>query len=186
MTHRFRLATIMSMLLMTSLLTACGFHLRGQMELKSDLTRLAITGSDTGFIHDLSKALSHSGITVVDTAAYRLRVIGLARDTGNETQPTAGRNERQLVLTMTYQLETSDGLALFNPVPLSYSRYISYDQNQVNAAQSEENLVYKELSQELVHTTVRRVAAITQERLDTEVARARKVQQMELEAQQAE
>ena len=186
MTQRIRLATVIPLLLMTSLLTACGFQLRGQMALNSDLTRIAVSGSDIQYVRDLSKALNNNGITVTDTAAYRLRLLRVERKTGKQTQPTAGRYERQLTLTVTYQLETNDGLALFSPVPLSNSRYISYDQNQVNAAESEENIAYKELTQEMIYTTVRRVAGISQVKLETEVARARKVQQMELEQQNAD
>lgn len=181
MTQRIRLATIIPLLLMVSLLTACGFQLRGKLDLKSDLSRIAITGDDAQYVRDLTKAFNNNGINVTDTAAYRLRILKVERQTGNQTQPTAGRYEQELTLTATYQLETSDGLILFNPTPLGNSRYISYDQNQSNAAQSEEHIAYKELAQELIYTTVRRVAGISQERLEAEVARARKVRQMEFE-----
>lgn len=181
MTQRIRLATIIPLLLMTSLLTACGFQLRGKMELNSDLTRIAVTGTDIPYVRELSKAFNQNGIQVSDAAEYRLRILRVDRKTGKQTQPTAGRYERQLTFTAVYQLEMSDGLALFNPVELSNSRYISYDQNQTNAAQSEENIAYKELSQELIYTTVRRVAGISQAKLEAEVTRARKVQAMEKE-----
>ena len=181
MTQRIRLATIIPLLLMTSLLTACGFQLRGKMDLNSDLSRIAVAGSDIQYVRDLSKALNNNGIAVIDTAAYRLKLLQVERQTSNQTQPTAGRHERQLTLTVTYQLETNDGLPLFGPMPLSNSRYISYDQNQTNAAESEENIAFKELTQELIYTTVRRVAGMSQVKLEAEVARARKVQQMEME-----
>ena len=180
MTQSIRPATIIPLLLMVSLLTACGFQLRGKMDLKSDLVRIALTGSNTQYVRDLSNVLNDNGITVTDTAAYRLHILKLERKTSNQTQPTAGRYERQLTLTVVYQLETSDGLALFAPIPLNNSRYISYDQNQTNAAQSEEDIAYKELAQELIYTTVRRIAGLSQVKLEGEISRARKVQQMEL------
>ncbi|OED50697.1 hypothetical protein ACH42_00790 [Endozoicomonas sp. (ex Bugula neritina AB1)] len=181
MTQRIRLATIIPLLLVVSFLTACGFQLRGKLELNSDLTRITVTGTDIPYVRELSEALNNNGITVTDTAEYRLRILSVDREIDEQTQPTAGRYERQLTFATVYQLELSDGLSLFDPVELSNSRYISYDQDQVNAAESEEKITYKELSQELIYTTIRRIAGISQIKLETEVARARKVQQMELE-----
>ena len=186
MTHPIRLVAPVPLLLLVSLLTACGFQLRGQMNLNSDLTRLAVSGGDSLYIRQLTKALNNNGIEVTDAAPYRLRILSVEKKGNKQIQASAGRYERQLVLTAAYQLETQDGLALFGPVELSNSRYISYDQNQTNAAQAEENLAYKELTQELVYTTVRRVAGISGSKLEEEVARARKARQVELNSEEAQ
>ena len=181
MTQRIHLATILPLLWIISLLTACGFQLRGTMDLNSDLTRIAIAGHDAQYVRQLTKALNNNGITVAETAEYRLRIVKLEKKTGQQTQSSAGRYERELTLTATYQLETNDQLTLFSPIKLSNFRFISYNQNQTNSAQSEENIAYKELTQELIYTTVRRIAGISGTQLETERLRARKIQQLEQE-----
>ena len=171
-------------LLITSLLTACGFQLRGQTDIASDLAQLSVTGDDLSFARDLRKALSDTGIEIRDDAPYRLKLVALAQDAGQHSRSSAGSYESLLTLTVTYQLETDDGLKLFDSMQLSNERYVTRDQNQTNAARNEERIIFRELRQDLIMTTVRRVAGISGESLRQETERARKVHQMEIEARE--
>ena len=181
MTQRIRQAFLLPLLVITSLISACGFQLRGNMDVASEISQLAVSGSDSGYVRDLSRALRNAGIQMNSAAAYRLRILDVNRHTGRETAASAGRYDRLLTFKVTYQLETSDGLKLFAPVELSNERYISQDKNRTNAGQAEVNITFNELRQDMISTTVRRIAGLSGSRLQQEVARARKVRQMELE-----
>ena len=60
------------------------------------------------------------------------------------------------------------------------------DKNLTNAAQSEENIIFDQLRQDLLLTTVRRVAGISEEALRQEEERALKVRETEREALESE
>ncbi len=185
MKYRLRLGTFLPFLMTISLLSACGFHLRGQMDINSEIATLAVSGTDQAYVRQLSKALTNTGIQVTDSAPYRLRVMKVQKETGERTHATAGHYERLLKLSVIYRLETQDKLPLFKPVELSSERYVSQNQNLTNAAQSEEDLTFQELSQDLLFRTVSRVAGISGEKLKEEEARARKAMTME-QGQQSE
>lgn len=182
MTRSFRTGAILPLILLTSLLTACGFQLRGKIDVASEIAQLSVSGSDIAFVRDLRNALSFAGIEIVDGAHYHLQLIRIEQKTKDTSQGSAGRYERLLTLKATYQLQTEDGLKLFGPIELTNERYMFLDQNQTNAAQNEQNIIYKELRQDLIMTTVRRVAGISSAALTKEEERARKVREMEREA----
>ena len=176
---------ILPLLLITSLLTACGFQLRGQTDIASELSELSVTGSDRTFVRDLRRALSLTGTSTNDDAPYRLVVTRINQDTGQRSQSSAGSYERLLTLTVTYQLETDDGLKLFTPMELSSERFFTQNQNQSNASSNEERIIFNELRQDIINTTVRQVAAMSGDSLRQEVRRAREVRKKELEALEA-
>ncbi len=186
MKNPFRLGSILTLLVTVTLLTACGFHLRGTMDINSDIARLAVAGDDPAYIQQLTRALTNSGIEVTDSAPYRLRVLQVKKDTGKQSHASVGFYERLLKLSIRYRLETQDNLKLFEPVEFSAERYVSQDKNLTNAAQSEQSLVFQELGQELLFRTINQVTAIPGEKLRNEEARVRKIQAMEQEKQQSE
>ena len=185
MIKRLHNNTLLPLLLLTSLLTACGFQLRGKTDIASDLAQLSVTGSDLSFVRDLRRALSNTGIEVRDNTPYRVRLVSLDQNTGQQSRASAGNYERLLTLTAVFQLETADGLQLYNPLVLSNERYVTQDQNLTNAAQNEQRIIFQELRQDLIMSSVRRIAAISEESLQQEADRARKVRQMEIEALEA-
>ena len=176
---------LLPLLLIISLLSACGFHLRGQLDIDSELSELAVNGSDIRFVRDLRNAMRQSGITIYDNAVYRLVVKDVVQEQSNRTQVSAGVFESVLTLTVTYQLETSNGLPLFTPITQSNERFFTQNQNQANASSNEERVLFDELRQELIMSTVRRIAAFSGDALREEATRAREVHRKEMEARRA-
>ena len=181
MTQSIRLASILPLLLIISLLTACGFHLRGNLDIASEVSQIAVSGNDRAYIRDLSRSLNKNGIQVTELAPYRLNVLEIQEESTGQNRSATGNYERRLTLRVIYQLQTADGLLLYSPVEMNAERYITQHQNQSNAAQSEIDLTFKEMRQEMIYNTVRRTAGISGARLEAEVERARKVRKLELE-----
>lgn len=184
MTQRIRPAALFLLLTLSSLLTACGFHLRGQMEVPSELAQLAVSGGNPDIVRLLSRSLESTGIRITNIAPYRLHILDAQQNNGQQTQASAGYYEKRLSMSIVYQLETADHLPLYQPIELSRERYMTWNQNQANAGESEERIIFRELRQELIATTVRRVASISSEALEAEAERAREIQRLELKQAQ--
>lgn len=179
MTPSIRLAAILPLLLITSLLTACGFHLRGSLDIASEVSRIAVSGNDRSYIRDLTHSLNKNGIQVTEQAPYRLRILEIEQQSSAQNRSATGVYEQRLTLRITYLLETDDGLPLFSPVEMSSERYLSLNQNQSNAARSETDLTFREMRQDMIYNTVRRTAGISGAKLKAEAERARKAHQLE-------
>ncbi|MRI33559.1 hypothetical protein EOPP23_11235 [Endozoicomonas sp. OPT23] len=186
MTNRPSFRALFTLIFLTSLLSACGFHLRGKMDIASEIANLSVSGNDIPYMRALKSALTSTGITVTDDAEYRLILKSLEKDSGTQTAASAGRYERTLSIKATYQLQTRDGLQLFAPMVIANERFMTEDKNQVNAAQSEETYLFKQLQREVISSTVRRIAGISGDALTKEEARARTAVEAEQKAAEAQ
>ncbi len=178
MTHTIRSVSMLTLLLLTSLLTACGFHLRGEAGTGSDLKQLAVSGNDPVYIRYLSRAMERSGINISAQAPWRINIIRVERDVDEQTAASAGYFEQRVAMTVVYQLQTSSGLPLFAPVELTRERYITQNQDTPNASESEQSIILSELRQELIATTLRRVHSLSEAELAAEVEKAKAAEQM--------
>ncbi|WP_257295300.1 hypothetical protein [Endozoicomonas sp. YOMI1] len=173
MTYPFRSVSMLTLLLLTSLLTACGFHLRGEMSTDSEIRQLSVTGNDPVYIRYLSKAMERSGIDISETAPWRINIIRVERDIDQQTVASAGYFEQRIAMHVVYQLQTSSGLPLFSAVQLTRERYITQNQDAPNAAESEQAIILSELQQELVATTQRRIHNLSEAELSAAAEKAR-------------
>lgn len=179
MKHPFARGPLLTLLITTLLLSACGFQLRGTLPVSPALTRLAITGDNLAYNRLLAKTLGSSGIQITDSAPYRIRVLAVTRNSRQPTRSSASLDEKLLQLSVRYRLETDDNLALFEPVELSTERYIAQNKNLGNAAQSEIRLVFQELTEELTVRTLKQIARVSEAQLSNELVRARVRQEQE-------
>ncbi|WP_422489191.1 hypothetical protein [Endozoicomonas sp. ALE010] len=182
MTYPFRSVSTLTLLLLTSLLTACGFHLRGAMSTASEVSQLSITGNDPVYIHSLSRAMERSGIDISETAPWRINIIRVERDTDQQTVASAGYFEQRIAMQVVYQLQTASGLPLFAPVQLNRERYITQNQDAPNAAESEQGIILSELQQALVATTLRRIHSLSEAELSAAAEQARAAAQAQMES----
>ncbi|MDP0588640.1 MAG: hypothetical protein QS748_05365 [Candidatus Endonucleobacter bathymodioli] len=168
-----RLGTSLPLLCVISLFTACGFHLRGKINVNSEIGILAISGSDQIFIRQLAKALSDTGIQIAESAPIRIKIIQLQKSAGERIHGSVGYYQKLLKENILYQIETEDNLPIFSPVEVAVERHVSQDQDLTNAAQSEESITYKELRQDLIFRMVNAVTSISVEKFKEEEIRVR-------------
>ncbi|WP_257285584.1 hypothetical protein [Endozoicomonas sp. SESOKO1] len=174
MTNPFRSVSMSALLLLTSLLTACGFHLRGEMSTASEISQLSVTGDDPVYINYLSRAMERSGINISgQTAPWQIHIVSVERDVDQQTVASAGYFEQRIAMNVVYQLRTASGLPLFSPVQLTRERYITQSQDAPNAAESEQSIILSELQQELIATTLRRIHNLSLAELSEEARRVR-------------
>ncbi|PJE80907.1 LPS-assembly lipoprotein LptE [invertebrate metagenome] len=176
----FSIKTGITLFLSICLLTACGFHLRGQVKVDSDISKLMLTGGDESFRRELIQAFNLSGIMVDDGAPYQLNIVRVEEDQGQRMKLSAGRYENLLTIRGVYQLETRDGLPLFAPMKLSVERYVSEVSGQGNSAMSQTSMALDEMRGELISSTVRQVSNISNKQLQEEELIARKSREQQL------
>ncbi len=183
MTHTYR--PILTIVLLTSLLTACGFHLRGQVvggNNNSGVKALAVFGGSAAYLRDLSRAIKQNGINVTEQAPWQLRVLHLEEETDRQT--TARASEQRVALKVVYQLQTSEGLALFAPVTLTKERFLNKHEETTNAREAEQKIDLAELRQELITETLRRLSRLSDADLIKEAKEARQRQKAQRRAQE--
>ncbi len=146
-----------------ALLPGCGFHLRGPQAL--DFASLHINvPQQSEFGAQLRRLVATTGTTRVeedaDAAEARLQI--LANDRGREILSLTGAGkvrEYQLVQALRFQLLDRAGKALIPPTSLSARREYTFDDNQVLGKEQEENLLYRDMQNDLVQQLMRRLAA---------------------------
>lgn len=152
--------------LLLSLLSACGFALRGSSsaDLAPELQTLQVQGSNTEIMRLLQRALASNRITVINQAqpgVYRLEI-------GSEqvaervisVNSSARAGEYELSMILPFQL-SSDSEFIIAPENLSIERSYQADPSSAVAKADESQLILKEMRQGLVTQILRRLQTLS-------------------------
>lgn len=173
MTYPLRSARILALLLITTFLPACGFHLRGALNNNSDIRQLAVSGHDRDFIRYFSRALERSGVNVTDLAPWRVNILQVERDAQHQGVAVGGFFEQRIAISVVYQLQTASDLPLFSQVTLTRERFVTQNEDTPNAAESEQSIIFSELSEELIAAMLRQLFSLSQAALASEAEKVR-------------
>ncbi len=143
------------------LLAGCGFHLRGQVALP--YSTLHISGpSATSVSNSLKRVLRSSGVRLVDRqqdAELTLVILSDVREKSILSLSAAGRaQEYELRQRLSYRIITAGEPDLPAGEILS-QRSMSFNDAQVLAKESEENLLYRDMENDVVQQLLRRLQA---------------------------
>lgn len=140
------------LLLMTLLLAACGFHLRGAVELPAGFERLAIVGLTEGdtLYRALASGLRASGVEVVP-ANEGVAVLRIANRQSERNVLSVGSDGRVreygLVESFRARLERGDQAGAWRV--FRAERSLIYDPNDVLGKQAEEAQIRREMMRDL-------------------------------------
>lgn len=154
---------IFAPLILVSLLTACGFQLRGDVTIPfKDIHITAPGGSPISA--DLAKILRASNtliVTDVTKADGRLAITEESRDKIILSLSGAGRvREYQLKLRVAYTVTDAKGAVLIPRTEMNLTRIMSYDDAFVLAKAQEEVLLYRDMDSDVVQQITRRLAQL--------------------------
>lgn len=145
-------------------LSACGFHLRGAMQLPEPLKSMKLdcpAVKERLFCQALERQLASNGIdTSADQADYELRILNVST-----TRSTASIDERgvareiQLNLAASFALVGADNSFLIPESVVSAFQSYQNDQTQVLGKGREEQQITRELSQQLALQILSRISA---------------------------
>ncbi|WP_370680294.1 LPS assembly lipoprotein LptE [Comamonas sp. GB3 AK4-5] len=162
-----RKRTLLSLMALAPVVSACGFRIRGVPDFPFSSIYLNAAPSST-FARDLQRNLA--------TASDRLRVLrapakpedaqviwqllGERRERIIVSKNAAGQvRDLQLRYRMTFRLYSPDGLEWTPPTELEQERDMSYDETLALAKDQEAEMIYQTMQSDLVQQVIRRLAS---------------------------
>ncbi|MDN6856154.1 LPS assembly lipoprotein LptE [Pseudomonas sp. CAN2814] len=182
-----RILTSLALIGLASVLTACGFHLRGMGDTNFALKEIDLTARNAygDTVKQLQQVLEGSGVKVVSRAPYH---VILASE--NVTQRTvsytssARSAENQLTNTLDYEIRGSDNLLLMNGQVQVRKVYVQ-DENNLIGSDQEAEQIRNEMRRDLVQQMAMRLQIITPAQLDDLQAKAEAKAKAEADAAKA-
>jgi len=147
------------------LLTSCGFHLRGELPLAPALHELYLKTSDPygQLARNLRQFLKMSGVRLSATPEGAKTVLTILSETETDNlvsvDVTQLTRQYNLVLTVTYQIESPTGEVLVGPQAVAESRSLPIQSNQILAGSNEQYTLYQQMRQAIVYDIVSRLSS---------------------------
>ncbi len=149
--------------LMMLMLSACGWRLRGFVELPENMQNinLILLQQNYEFERRLQKSLQSAGAKLVkgrETADISLTVIAQERDRNSIAVDSQGRSvNKEIEHSVTYNLQDNDGDMLAEQAKVKVLRIYRYDPDNVLGMEREEQKIDSDLLDELVVALINRV-----------------------------
>lgn len=148
-------------LMLALLLTACGFHLRGQAALPFQTLYIQSASDYTPFIGELKRAVQGAGVQLADSsdsAQLTLNVVSEVSGKQILSLSGAGRvREYQLRFSVSFRAYDQSQQEWLPAEEIAVLRNLSYDDAQVLAKEQEEVLLYQNMRSDAVQQMLRRL-----------------------------
>ncbi|OMH33718.1 LPS assembly lipoprotein LptE [Motiliproteus sp. MSK22-1] len=147
--------------LLCVLLSACGFKLRGDVEVPETLQRVYLSVShETATVKSVKRLLRGNGIEMVsvpEAAPYQLQILSESSERRAATLNSRAKTEEyELRSTLQFQILDKDKKPVLTPEMLITEQVYTFDENNVNAKDAEEALLRREMRDDLARQLVRR------------------------------
>lgn len=167
---RKNLSLVLIFVFLSMVLTACGFQLRGALDLPPLYDRVLIVDKGAAeVVAPLKKALKENNVQLVDSPAAASAVISLlSQGVGRRAVAIRGQDVREYELQISISfvvqdLRTEKGQAVKQvgeaQTVTSVRRY-SYNSSQVLGSDNEESILVNEMRQDLVQQIMRRLSKL--------------------------
>ncbi len=153
-----------SAILLTALLTlvsGCGFQLRGLVDIPDHLKTLHLKGdNNSALFQTVKRTLETNGVVLVtrpELAPYQLELLGEKQERRSASLNTRAKaQEYELRTHLNYSIVDRDGVTAVAATDIFTERTYNYDENNVNATTSEEASLRQEMRETLAGQLVRR------------------------------
>jgi LPS-assembly lipoprotein len=150
------------LILTVLLLTACGFHLRGQAGMPFKTLYLDAPNSNTPFVNDLRRNLEANKVKLVKDAKQAdviLNIVSELPDKQILTLGGSGRvNEFQLRYRVSLRAYDLKGMDWIPAEEMMLRRDYTYDDTKILAKEQEEALLYQSMISDMVQQVIRRLS----------------------------
>lgn len=147
------------------LLSACGFHLRGDIPLPPPLHKLYLQTTEPfgQLTRNLKQYLKFSGVVLVETPAEADTVLVILNETNSEQLLSIGGTQqtRQYNITLSVSFEVTDphGRVLVPPETLHETRSLTILSNQILGGSNEENNLFVQMRRAIVYDILTRLSS---------------------------
>ena len=166
---RIFLRTIGLVILSLSFLSGCGFKLRGQQKMAFET--LAITPERGGEVATALRRYMGDAVRPLHAKADSppeakpqviLDILQELREKSVVGVNSSGQvREFQLRLRVRFRLRTPQGLELISPTEIVQQRDISFNESAVLSKEAEEQLLYRDMQNDIVQQVLRRLSAVS-------------------------
>jgi len=160
-----RIATTLCLLALASLLTACGFQLRGSYALPFSTLALSLAPTSELYAQIKRTVEASSPTRVVSEAKDAEATLVVLSDVNDKTLlslSAAGRAlEYQLTRKFSFRLAGPDKSEYIAPTVITIRRNITFNDDLVLSKETEETLLWRDMQNDLVQQLMRRLAVAT-------------------------
>lgn len=155
--------------LTTTLLSACGWHLRGFSSVPINLDSVYVTAEDShgALITELKRALASSKVNVPQSSSDAQYTLQLSNEKADRRTVSVGNDalaaEYELNMSADFRILNQAGEIVSPPITATTFRSYTFDLNAVVAKAEEERLIEREMRNNLVQQMLRRLQFISQE-----------------------
>lgn len=158
--RRFALVLTLSL----SLLSGCGFHLRGIIDLPDSLSTIYITAPQVELRDELANALEKSGATVVNNPTADSATISIKRAQYRREVRTVDERGKStgyiLYLDVNYEIADNKGVKVVKNTRTTARRDYAFDDNQALVGQRQEEILREEMREDVAQSILRRMARV--------------------------
>jgi len=161
-------------LILAAALAGCGFHLRGAGSSKLPYQTMYISLPETADVNIwLRRYIRSSGSTQVvddaESAEAIFQQLTNSRQKSILSVNTLGRvREYRLQLSYTFRVVNQKGQVLVAPNEVTLTRDVTYDDSNILAKNQEEDLLWRDMTNDLVNQIMRRLSIIKPKNPDQE------------------
>jgi len=152
---------IFVLLITALLLSACGFHLRGQVSMPFETIYLKTASPNTPFIRELRRNLEARQVKLVNAGNQAELVLDIVSEISEKQVLSLGGDGRVNEFRLFYRVSLRAYDSLKDWIPAEeialHSDY-SYDDTKVLAKEAEETLLYQSMRSDMVQQIMRRLS----------------------------
>jgi LPS-assembly lipoprotein len=149
------------MLLAVLLLSACGYHLRGAIDLPTEMKAVYLEGASASLVEQFKKALESSSVQVVDTRAAAGTIITISNEDSLKRSLSLGSsgksNQYGLEYRLNYEVTDVNGKPLVKSQPIEIRREYFNNQQLILGKDNEEIVIRNEMYQQAVRTIINQI-----------------------------
>ncbi len=148
------------------LVAACGYQLRGEARLPAvmDRTWLQVANDDSTFVRELGRQLQANGVELVDGHDERAAILQIFTErVRREPLAITGQarvREFLLMFDVEFELRDGEGNVLIERERLHLTRDYSFDEQEILAAQREQEFLEADLRRAMTMRLLRRLEAV--------------------------
>ncbi|MGI9293401.1 MAG: LPS assembly lipoprotein LptE [Pseudomonadales bacterium] len=167
-----RPASVLIAALISVLLGACGFHLRGAVDVPESLRTVFVTGDNphSPIVMDVQRSMRASGVELTSSAQAAPYTVYISKEHEEKRSISVDRQaaaaEFQLRHYVSFELRDPKGHALVGPDQLIGERVFLNDITNVVGKRDEERLIREEMRRQLAAQIMRRYQALDADRLE--------------------
>ncbi|MCP4598461.1 LPS assembly lipoprotein LptE [Neptuniibacter sp.] len=157
------LAKVVLVIGLFSLISACGFHLRGAQNVDDSLRQVTLTGNNISseLLHSIRQNMKFNGIEETAGAPYQIQILqNRYKRRAATLSSNSDVDEYELSLEVSMLVADQQGTPLTSDINIQHERIYDYDKNAAAASSEQESLLRRELHDSVAQTIIRRYLAV--------------------------